>query len=388
MGPNLVRLGTRKQSGAQGDSFSAADLRHMKTCLRLARRGAGRTSPNPMVGSVVVRSGIVVGKGYHRAAGLPHAEVEALRQAGEKARGGALYVSLEPCNIFGRTPPCTDLILSCGVKEVVCAILDPNPRVNGKGMDVLRRGRVRVRVGLLQEEARRLNEAWFCYMERGRPFVTLKAAASWDGKIATRGRDRGWLTSEDSRRVVHRMRSEADAVLVGIGTVLNDDPLLTVRACRPKRHGFPMRVVLDSEARLPLSSRLALTAREVPVLVACTDAAAARRRSQLEAAGVETVALKAGAEGGVDLTSLLIYLAGREIVSVLLEGGASLNWSFLESGLVDKVCLFLAPLLLGGKEAPTVADGAGVGALTEAWRFARTEYRRVETDLLLTGWLH
>lgn len=364
-----------------------ADVQYMRMCLRLARRGTGRTSPNPMVGAVLVRDGVLVGKGFHRAAGLPHAEVEALRQAGEKARGSALYVNLEPCNFYGRTPPCTDLLLRSGVAEVVCATSDPSPPVNGKGLQQLRRGGVRVRVGILAEQARRLNEAWFCCVEEKRPFVTLKAAASWDGKIATRGRQRGWFTSEAARRQVHRMRSVADAVLVGIGTALNDDPLLTVRECRPKRKGFPMRVVLDSRARLPLSSRLVQTARETPVVVACTSAASEEKRAQLEAAGVQTAELKANESGRVDLASLLSYLAEREVVSLLVEGGAEVNWAFLEARAVDKVCFFLAPLLVGGSEAPTLVNGVGTGELADAFRLVRREFRRIGPDFLLTGWL-
>lgn len=372
----------------QDSPGSSADIGYMKMCLRLARRAAGRTSPNPMVGAVVVRDGAIVGKGYHRRAGLPHAEVEALGEAGDKARGSILYVNLEPCNFHGRTPPCTDLILACGVKEVVCATTDPTPRVSGRGVEQLRREGVEVRVGILEEEARRLNEARFCYSERGRPFVTLKAAATWDGKIATRERERGWFTSEAARREVHRMRSEVDAILIGIGTALNDDPLLTVREVAPKRRGFPIRVVLDSQARLPLSSRLVQTAREVPVLVACTAAAEEDKRIRLEAAGVETVVLEANSSDGVDVPSLLSYLAGKEIISVLVEGGAEVNWSFLAAGAVDKVCFFLAPLLAGGRDAPTPVGGAGIGKLAEAFRFARTEYKRIGPDLLLTGWLH
>ena len=366
----------------------AEDTRHMRMCLRLARRGAGTTSPNPMVGAVVVSEGTVVGRGYHRAAGLPHAEVGALRQAEEKARGSTLYVNLEPCNFHGRTPPCTDLILASGVREVVCATIDPTPQVNGEGLQQLRERGLRVRLGILEEEARRLNEARFCYVERGRPFVTLKAAASWDGKIATRGRDRGWFTSEAARREVHRMRGEADAVLVGIGTVLNDDPLLTVRACRPRRKDFPLRVILDSGARLPLSSRLVRTAAEAPVLVACTLVASEEKRAHLEEAGVETVVLEANKAGGVDLPDLLSYLAKKEIISILVEGGAAVNWSFLEAGVVDKVRFFLAPLLIGGGQAPTLVDGAGAGELEDCLRLVRTETRRIGPDILLTGWLH
>jgi diaminohydroxyphosphoribosylaminopyrimidine deaminase/5-amino-6-(5-phosphoribosylamino)uracil reductase len=274
------------------------------------------------------------------------------------------------------------------VREVVCALKDPFPQVNGKGIEQLLQGGIRVRVGILEEEARRLNEAWLCRVERGRPFVTLKMAASWDGKIGSTGRERGWFTSEAARREVHRMRSEADALLIGIKTALNDDPLLTVRECRPKRKGFPLRIVLDSQARLPLSSRLVQTARETPVMVACTSIAGEEKRGQLEAAGVQTVALKADDSGAVDLPSLLSYLAEREVVSLMVEGGAEVNWAFLERGLVDKVRFFLAPMIVGGKMAPTLVDGEGFGNLGDALRLVRTEYRRIGPDLMLTGWLH
>lgn len=356
----------------------------MGRALRLARRGAGATSPNPMVGAVVVREGRVVGEGFHRRAGTPHAEVHALRAAGPLAAGATLYVTLEPCDHHGRTPPCTEAILAAGVRRVVAAVADPNPLVAGRGLERLRGAGVDVVVGVREGEARELNESFFKYITTGRPFVTLKYAMSLDGKAAARTGASRWISGEASRALAHRLRARHDAVMVGVGTALADDPLLTVR------HGGgrdPVRIVVDSRLRLPPAARVvaAAAASAAPTWVAATPEAPAERRAALEAAGA-TVITVPDREGRVDLAALMDELGRREVTSVLLEGGPTLAAAALDAGLVDKVAAFVAPLLLGGAAAPGPVGGTGVPTPAEGLRLERVRVRRVGGDLLITGY--
>lgn len=356
----------------------------MDRALALAERAAGRTSPNPMVGAVVVRDGRVVGEGYHAAAGQPHAEVVALRQAGEAARGATLYVTLEPCCHYGRTPPCTREVIGAGVTRVVAAMLDPNPRVAGRGVEELRRAGVEVRVGCREEEARRLNEAFCKYITTGVPFVTYKAALSLDGKVATAGGDSRWISGEESRGLVHRLRDRYDAVMVGVGTVLADDPLLT---CRLEGGRDPVRVVVDSRGRLPLNARLLHSGSRARTLVTTTAAMPGETRAALEAIpGVEVMEV-ASSGGRVDPEALLRALGEREITSVLLEGGPTLAASMLAGGWVDKIMFFLAPLLVGGARAPSPLGGEGVARLGDARRLRDVRVERVGEDILVTAYV-
>ncbi len=352
----------------------------MGRALRLAARGRGRTSPNPMVGAVIVKRGQVVGEGWHRQVGGPHAEVWALRAAGRRAKGATVYVTLEPCCYHGRTPPCTDALIAAGVAAVKCACLDPNPRVSGKGVQRLRRAGIRVEVGLLEEEARRLNEGYFKRVETGRPFVSLKAAMSLDGKIATTGGESQWITGEEARRFGHRLRARHDVVLTGIGTVLADDPALTVRLARGRT---PLRVVADCQARTPPTARL-LSADERPPVIAVGMRAPAARVGRLEQAGATVWRLPARA-GRLDLAALMERLAEEGANTVLVEAGGTLAAGALEAGVVDRVYFFVAPLLIGGAEAPTPVEGKGVRRLAEAWRLGPLKVRRVGGDVLLTG---
>jgi len=360
------------------------DERFMWAALDLARRGRGTTSPNPMVGAVVVRDGKIVGSGYHQAAGMPHAEVIALRQAGEKARGAVLYVNLEPCAHRGRTGPCADAIIRAGVRRVVAAMEDPNPLVSGKGFQKLAAAGIEVRSGVLEENARRLNEAYIKYITTGRPFVIVKTAVTADGKTATRTGHSRWITGEKARAFVHRLRHNSDAIAVGIGTVLRDNPLLTAR---PEGGGGrdPLRVIVDSRARLPLDARVINPASRAPTLLAVTPAAPEDKLRALEERGVEILVLPER-EGRVDLEALLRKLGEREVCQLLVEGGGSLNYSLLEAGLVDKLMLFIAPLIVGGRESPTSFDGAGVARLEEAWRLRDVEIKQYDGDLLLIGY--
>lgn len=358
------------------------DERWMWAALDLARRGRGRTSPNPLVGAVVVRGGEPVGTGYHQAAGGPHAEVAALRKAGERARGACLYVNLEPCSHQGRTPPCVELIIASGVNKVVAAMEDPNPKVSGQGFQRLREAGIQVKTGVLEQKARRLNEVYIKYITSGFPFVAVKTALTLDGKIATRTGNSRWITGEKSRHYVHQLRGQFDAIMVGIGTVLADNPLLTTRFDRGRD---ALRIVVDSKARLPLEARLINSGSRAPAIMATTGLADPAKCEQLKAQGVEILTLPAR-ERKVDLKALLKRLGERGITSVLVEGGGRLNYSMLEQGVVDKVFLFIAPIICGGKDAPTAFNGDGVARIEDAWRVGQIELKKFSQDLLIIGY--
>ncbi len=356
------------------------DVRWMGRALRLATRGRGWTSPNPMVGAVMVKRGRVVGEGWHRAVGGPHAEVWALQAAGAGAKGATVYVSLEPCCYYGRTPPCTDALIAAGVARVVAACRDPNPQVAGKGVQQLRKAGMAVDVGLLEAEAKRLNEGYFKRVTTGLPFVSLKAAMSLDGKIATAAGESRWITGEKARALGHRLRAAHDAVLTGVGTVLADDPELTVRLARGRT---PLRVVADSRAQTPSRARL-LAADERPPIIAVTRQAPETRVRRLEKAGATVWRLPAR-HGQVDLRALMERLVAVGANSVLVEAGGSLNAGALEAGLVDRVYFFIAPMLIGGAEAITPVEGKGARKLAQAWRLRSVRVRRVGEDVLVVG---
>lgn len=357
----------------------------MRLALRLAKKGMGRTSPNPLVGAVVVKGKTIVGRGYHHRAGEPHAEVLALRQAGRKGRGATLYLNLEPCAHFGRTPPCTHAILASSIRRVVAGMKDPNPVVSGRGIRQLRRGGVTVDVGILREECRELNGPFSKFITTGKPFVTLKAAISLDGKVATRSGDSRWVSSQASRNYVHRLRQAMDAVMVGIGTVLKDDPLLTVRLPGEKKPHQPLRVVVDSRLRIPLHSQLVRTARLYPTLIATTRAASSSRRKWLAQANVEVLILENDAQGHVSLKALMKELARRGVVSVLLEGGSTLTASAVREEVVDRLLFFLAPKIIGGERAPGVVGGEGILRLKDAKPVKILKVRRIGPDFLIEG---
>ncbi|HZT43533.1 MAG TPA: bifunctional diaminohydroxyphosphoribosylaminopyrimidine deaminase/5-amino-6-(5-phosphoribosylamino)uracil reductase RibD [Chthonomonadaceae bacterium] len=365
------------------------DARWMRRALRLAARGL--THPNPMVGCVIVREGAVVGEGYHPAAGQPHAEVFALEQAGERARGATAYVTLEPCCHWGRTPPCTDALIHAGVGRVVAATSDPDPRVQGRGLAALRAAGIETSIGLEEGPARQLNEAFFHFHTTGTPFVTLKAAMTLDGKIATRTGDSRWITGEAARRYVHRLRAQSGAVLVGIGTLLADDPQLTARLPGRKPARQPLRIVVDSQLRTPPEAqavRLAAEApTEAPLLIAATEEAPAERARALERAGVEIARLPATADGRVDLAALCALLARQQIQSVLVEGGGELHAALLAANLAQKVLFFIAPKLVGGREAPTPVEGDGCAAISQALPLDRLRVRRFGADLAVEGYV-
>ena len=360
------------------------DRTFMERALLLARQGRGRTSPNPMVGAILTQQGRIVGEGYHPYAGGDHAEVVALKDAGDTARGAACYVTLEPCTHHGRTPPCADALINAGVIRVVVATYDPNPLVAGNGLKRLRQAGISVEVGLLREEASRLNEAYFKYICTGKPFVLLKAALSLDGKLATRTGDSQWITGERARHRVHEIRDTVDAVVVGIGTVLKDDPFLTTRL-----EGWdgrdPLRVVVDSRGRLPLTSRL-LRSGARPPLVAVGRRISPARLRRLKKAGADVMVLPEK-DGRLSLPDLIRELGDREISSVMIEGGGRLATSALQAGIVDKVVLMLAPILIGGEKAPTLLQGEGAEKLSEALRISQLTVERVGQDVIIEGYV-
>jgi diaminohydroxyphosphoribosylaminopyrimidine deaminase/5-amino-6-(5-phosphoribosylamino)uracil reductase len=353
------------------------DVRWMGRALELAGRGAGLTSPNPMVGAVVVAAGRAVGEGFHSRAGGAHAETEALAQAGAAARGATLYVTLEPCNHTGRTPPCVDAITRAGVRRLVIGTRDPNPRVPGDGAARLAETGVEVALGCREGEARALNRVFFTAARHGRPHVTLKWAATLDGATADARRSSRWITGPEARLEAHRLRSRADAIVVGIGTALADDPALDVRMGKPWPRE-PFRAVVDSSARLPVTARLIRSGMPERALVAVTDAADAERLGVLEARGVTVLRCKSH-EGHVDVSDLVSRLGALDVAAVLVEGGGELAGAFLEAGLVDRVVVFTAPLLLGGSGAPRAVGGTGL-LLPEAMRAETVSVRQVGAD--------
>jgi diaminohydroxyphosphoribosylaminopyrimidine deaminase/5-amino-6-(5-phosphoribosylamino)uracil reductase len=354
----------------------------MTRALELAAGGLGLTSPNPAVGAVLVREGQVVGEGYHQRAGGPHAEAIALEAAGPAARGATCYVSLEPCAHHGRTPPCAEALVAAGVGRVVAACGDPDPRVDGRGLARLREAGVAVTVGVGEAEARALNRAFFTFVTAKRPHVTLKSAMTLDGKIAAWDGASRWITGEAARQEAHRLRFLADAILVGIGTVLRDDPELTVRRSDlpPKE---PWRVVADSRLRIPIGARVLRAGEPARTVVACTAPAPRRRAAALRELGVRVLELPRDGRR-VDLRALLGALAELEVVAVLAEGGGELGAALLDAGLVDRVAFFVAPRLLGGRTAPGPVGGVG-RALKEAVSLSGLSHRRIGEDLLVEG---
>lgn len=359
---------------------SRSDESFMRAALRAGRRGLGRTSPNPPVGAVVVRKGEIVGTGFHNKAGEPHAEREALRRAGPAARGGTVYVTLEPCNHHGRTPPCTEGLLDAGVQRVVIGTTDPNASVRGGGAARLRRAGIAVTTGILRAACDELIAFWRKHNATGKPFVTLKLAATLDGRIATASGESRWITAEASRRYVHELRNRYDAVLVGAGTALADDPALT---CRARGGRNPVRVVLDGRLRLRTSLQLVKTAEVIPTLVVTGRSAPLRRVEALQRAGVEVVQ-SADRAGELSWARVLTLLGKRDLASVLVEGGAATASSLLVARAVDRLHLFLAPKLIGGDGRPLL-DSLGVKGMRDVLRLAAPEVRRFGDDILLTA---
>lgn len=362
------------------------DEQYMRLALSLAKKGYGTTSPNPMVGAVLVKDNRIVGKGYHKRAGLPHAEVVAINDAGHEAEGSTLYVNLEPCVHFGKTPPCTEAIKKAGIKKVVMAMFDPNPMVSGKGAQMLRDAGIIIKTGVMEEEAKKLNEAFIVNMEKSRPFFVMKAAISLDGKIATKTCDSKWISNEESRRFTNKLRSHVDAIMVGINTVITDNPMLIPKMVKVSR--YPTRIILDSKLRLPLASDIAKTSNKYKTLVFTSFDSRADKEARLRSLGVEVIKCPKDENGRVALQHVCNELFKRDIMSVLIEGGGEINNAFLREGLIDKFILFYAPIFIGGKNALNLIGGKGVDFLKDAYKLKITGIRRFKEDICLEGYVH
>lgn len=371
------------------------DQRLMRHALRLAARGVGHTSPNPVVGCLIVqtqRAGHaplphIVGKGFHQRAGEPHAEVLALRQATQHARGATVYVTLEPCSHHGRTPPCADALIQADVARVVVAMQDPNPRVAGQGLEKLRQAGIEITVGLCAEEAATLNQPFITWITQGRPMITLKMAASLDGKTATRTGESQWITGPLARQYVHRMRSRHDAVMVGVDTVLADNPRLNCRLSSQGRVPFrdPIRLVVDSQLRTPLHAAILTASTTAPLWIATTERAPHARRQAMEKAGVPLMFCQTTASGRVNLDDMMRQMGKKGVLSILSEAGGTLSAALVDAKLADRLALFLAPKLIGGQMAAGLLQGEGIDRLTNARQLTKLRIITVGDDLLLEG---
>lgn len=355
---------------------------YMEQALNIARYALGRTAPNPMVGAVIVRDGRIVGQGWHRKAGTPHAEIHALRQAGELARGATIYVTLEPCSHFGRTPPCSQAIIDAGIKRVVIAMIDPNPLVAGSGIRMLRAAGIEVIEGILTEQALMLNEVFVKWITTKMPFVVMKSAMSLDGKIATVSGKSKWITNDVSRKLVHEMRDIYDGILVGIGTVLADNPTLTTRLEEGGKN--PIRIVVDSMARIPLDAKI--LDKSVTTIIAVTNLAPEDKVVALKEIGAEVLIVESK-DGRVDLKKLFSILGEKNICSIFVEGGATINEMLLKEKLVDKIHMFIAPKIIGGKTAPTPIGGDGIKELSDAHRLRDITTKFIDNDILITAYI-
>ncbi|MCX8147260.1 MAG: bifunctional diaminohydroxyphosphoribosylaminopyrimidine deaminase/5-amino-6-(5-phosphoribosylamino)uracil reductase RibD [Candidatus Woesearchaeota archaeon] len=356
--------------------------KYMQLAIELAKKAEGKTSPNPIAGAVIVKNGDIIGQGYHKKAGMPHAEVEAINSVQDKSllKGSTLYVTLEPCCHYGRTGPCTKEIIKAGIKEVYAAMIDPNPKNNGKGSEELRRAGIPVYVGIMENEARKMNEAFVKYITTKKPFVIMKTAISLDGKTATKKGHSKWISSEESRNYVHTIRNKVDAVMVGINTVLADDPHLTTRIEGGKD---PLRIILDSKLRIPLNARIL---KDKNAIIATTQKYNRKKKVALERRGIGVVVVNSNSER-VDMKELMNELALRGITSIMIEGGSEVNASALKAGIVDKVIYFIAPKIIGGKDAKPAVGGEGINYMDEAIELKNVEVKRVGPDIVVEGYL-
>jgi diaminohydroxyphosphoribosylaminopyrimidine deaminase/5-amino-6-(5-phosphoribosylamino)uracil reductase len=359
---------------------------YMGRALSLAKLALGHVSPNPAVGAVVVKNRKVVGQGYTQPPGGPHAEIVALKEAGAASRGATMYVTLEPCCHYGRTPPCTKAIISAGIKEVHISTIDPNPLVCGKSITELEKAGIMVDIGEHEEEAREIIQIYAKYITSKIPFVTAKFAMSLDGKIATKTGDSKWISGEESRRYVHYLRLVHDAVMVGVNTVLTDDPQLTVRLCSKggMTHNQPLRVIVDADGRTPITSKVFNAPGKV--LMAVSKNIKPARVKAFRQQGAD-VAFLPSRRGQIDLSALLQELGKRQITGVLAEGGGQLLGSFFDNKLVDKVLVFIAPIIIGGKQAKTPVAGQGIGSVTEALKLDRMKMRACNGDVMISGYI-
>lgn len=353
------------------------DIYFIKETLKLAKKGLGWVNPNPMVGAIVVKNGRIIAKGYHKKSGLPHAEIEAIKRYPQSLKGTSLYVNLEPCTHFGKTPPCVDAIIKAGIGKVVVATLDPNPKVSGKGIAKLQKNGIKTAVGILENESRKLNETFFAYHEKKRPFIAIKFASSLDGKIATSLGDSKWITNEKARLFARELRSKYQAILVGINTVLKDNPNLGVRI---KGKKDPLRIILDPTLKIPLDSNLL---RDTNILIATTESANQKKKKMLEEKGILFLVFKGKT---IPLPKLLDKLKEKEIISILVEGGGKVLGSFMDNKLVDKVYAFHAPIIIGGEKAVGAIGGKGANTIEKALHLKKISFKRFGDNLLTIGY--
>lgn len=357
----------------------------MHRTIELAKLGWGKTRPNPLVGAVIVKDDNIVSEGYHHYFGGDHAEVDALKKINFNAEGATIYVNLEPCSHHGKTPPCVDAIIRSKIKRVVVGTLDPNPKVAGRGISILRNNGIEVITGILEPEAIELNEVFIKYITTSTPFCILKTAMTLDGKLATVNGDSKWITNEESRGYVHKLRDRMAGIMVGITTIIKDNPQLNTRI-PGKEANQPTRIIVDSSCRIPMDSIVVQTAKTQPTLIATTEKAVKTKIQELQEKGVKVLVLPSVA-GKVPLKQLMSELGKMEIDSVLLEGGGSLNFSALEEGVVDKVMTFIAPKIIGGKDAITPVEGAGKKTMKEALQLSNIKVTNFHDDILIEGYI-
>ncbi|AYD41470.1 bifunctional diaminohydroxyphosphoribosylaminopyrimidine deaminase/5-amino-6-(5-phosphoribosylamino)uracil reductase RibD [Clostridium fermenticellae] len=357
----------------------------MRKALELAKKGYGKVSPNPVVGAVIVKGGKIIGQGYHKFYGGPHAEVYALKEAGDNAKGAVIYVTLEPCSHYGKTPPCAEALLRAGIKKAVIAMSDPNPLVSGGGIEILQNDGIEVEVGLLEDEARDMNKVFLKYITTKSPFVILKWAMTLDGKIATVKGESKWITSTETRYYVHQIRNKVMGIMVGINTVKKDNPLLTTRL--DKEGISPKAIILDSKLKISLDSKILRTINEREVIIACTQNIDYKKKLELEKMGVSLIIIPEDDFGRVDLSCLIKKLGDYGIDSILIEGGSEVSFSAINSGAVDEVICFISPKIFGGDKAKTPVGGSGFSKIIESKKLKRLKIEKISEDIMITGYL-
>ncbi|EJP6471090.1 bifunctional diaminohydroxyphosphoribosylaminopyrimidine deaminase/5-amino-6-(5-phosphoribosylamino)uracil reductase RibD [Clostridium sporogenes] len=358
---------------------------YMKEALNLAEKGIGKVNPNPKVGAIVVKDNKIIGKGYHKYFGGPHAEVYALKEAGEKAKGATIYVTLEPCSHYGKTPPCAEAIVKAGISKAVISMKDPNPLVEGNGLDILKRNGIEVVTGIMEKESKELNEVFIKYITKKEPFVILKTASTLDGKIATKKGESKWITGEQSRYRVQEIRNDLSGIMVGIGTIIKDNPLLTTRI---EGGRSPKAIIVDSHLRIPLESKILKTIDERTIYVFTTKKHNnISKKNMLEKLGVKVLEFQENEEGKVPLKEVIQYLGENGMDSILLEGGSTLNFSALKEGIIDKVMCFIAPKIMGGKDSKNMIGGNGVENLKDIFMLKNLKFEQVEQDILIEGYV-
>ncbi|QGT99608.1 Diaminohydroxyphosphoribosylaminopyrimidine deaminase [Candidatus Syntrophocurvum alkaliphilum] len=359
---------------------------YMNKAINLAKKAYGRTNPNPIVGAIIVKKNQIIGTGYHEKAGTPHAEIHALKEAGTDAKDSTVYVTLEPCNHYGKTPPCTDALIQAGIKKIVIASLDPNPLVAGKGALKLKEAGITIEIGMCKDEANKMNQLFFKYIKTNMPYISLKTAMTLDGKIATYTGDSKWISNELSRNYVHELRNIYDGILVGIGTVLKDNPSLNTRLDKNDIRN-PVRIIIDENLDIPINSNIINTSKEQRTIIYTSKNTATKKINILESKGIEIEQTETDENNKLILEEVLNNLPKKGIYSVLIEGGGEINGSFIEKRLIDKVYWFIAPKIVGGKHAPSPVSGQGIELINQALYVERININKFENDLLITGYI-